>query len=128
MLWHYFITLDKSQGTTPPTYADFQNLLKLVCARYTFFPITPYPIHSVEFKEKGSIRRNTKVYNFPHYHCIVGGWTKVFRPVFKKQGWMIFIKELHSPTDLLNTAGYIYKGHVPDCTLLCCNQVSKNLS
>ncbi len=124
MLWHYFITLDKSEGVDRPTYNDFQLLLSEVCDQFSFYPISSHPIHSIEFKEKGSLRRHTKIYDYPHYHCIVGSWSKVFYPVFKRKGWMIFIKELHSPADLLKTSGYIYKGHIPNEQILCLNSIS----
>ncbi len=122
MLWHYFITLDKSLGHIRPTLADFITLLDEICVYYSFYLISPHPIHSIEFKEKGSVRRKTKIHNYPHYHCIVGSWAKKFTcdlSQFKKYGWSIHIKELKSPRDLIQTAGYIYKEHIPHPRLLC---------
>lgn len=130
MLWHYFITLDRTLSNTPPTMLDFYTLLSEICDCYTFFPITPYPIHSIEFKQKGSIRRNTKIYNYPHYHCIVGSWSKTqdfTSAQFKKYGWSIHIKHLSSPRDLITTAGYIYKGHKPDPITLCNSNYQKSV-
>lgn len=121
MLYYYFITLDRVQGMTKPTYLDFQCVLRHVCERLSFYCIIPHKVESIEFKEKGSTRNKTKCYNWPHYHCIVGSWLRKSRPKFSYPGWSVSIKYLHSPSDIIKAAGYVYKGHKPDAMYLCKN-------
>ncbi len=120
MLYYYFITLDKLSGDKPDM-SEFKLILKEVCNVFSFFEVSPHPIHSVEFKQKGSQRKKTKVYDYPHYHCIVTSWVKTpsYQLKFLFPLWSVNIKFLHSPRDISQTAGYIYKNHTPDASIIC---------
>ncbi len=120
MLYYYFITLDKLSGDKPEM-SEFQLILKEVCNVFSLFEISPYPIHSIEFKQKGSLRRNTKVYDYPHYHCILTSWIKTLAHNLKFQFplWSVNLKYLYAPRDLAQTVGYIYKNHRPDTRIIC---------
>lgn len=112
MIWHYFVTLDKTLGLVKPTLEEFLDILIDIKLHLNLHEIYPHRVHSVEMKQKGSIRNNTKVHDWPHYHCILN--TSVHQPLYKynkyrKYGWSIQFKFLQYNCDVARTAGYIYK-------------------
>ncbi len=111
MIYHYFVTIDKVFGNTSPTSVDFGEILEYLYGKYGLKDFFPYPVKCQEYKEKGSLRKKTKVYNWPHYHAILSSDILIRdihkKPYYKK--YSIRILHLVSYEDIIRTAGYIQK-------------------
>lgn len=108
MAFYYFITIDKTLVLTHPTRNDYYGILEELCDRYYLKSIEPYRIQCFEYKQKGSVRKKTKVYDWPHFHAIVRSqFLSKIKPYYK--GYSTKVEYLKTPFDIVRVAGYIQK-------------------
>ncbi len=109
MTFYYFITVDKVFGNTKPTRADFNKIVDCLCERFYLEQVYPN-VDCLEYKEKGSLRKKTKVYDWPHYHGIFKCFTDYIKGAKTfLRGYSIKVEELQTLGDVARTAGYIQK-------------------
>lgn len=115
MQLYYFITLDKTCVAKPPTRNDYHHVFMQICERYDLKSLEPYHVQCFEYKEKGSTRRKTKVYNWLHFHAIVEAVYYNDALAFPKpqklyyKGYSIELALLKTMADVARVAGYIQK-------------------
>ncbi len=74
-------------------------------------------IHCFEYKEKGSKRKHTKVYDWIHYHTIATSYTLFPEDDLRisTKGYSSHVKYLETIDDVARTAGYIQKHMLNEC-------------
>ncbi len=118
-MYFYFLTIDKavtSDGIKPTKDMYMDIFFKLKNITKISFTKGLYPIKCFELKEKGSIKKKNKVYDWLHFHCIVICNTKVIYSTIK--GFSIVWKPIYDLQTMAFYAGYIQKDKIDKSELL----------
>ncbi len=109
----YFLTIDRVKLGKPPSKRDIFEIRNSICRDAELKPLTPYPVHCFEWKNKG-----TKNGRYLHYHTLLSS-IKSFIPykLIKRSGWSLKLEKMKSYMDVARTAGYINKLKKDYCDL-----------
>ncbi len=117
-MFYYFLTIDKATTNdgikpTKEMYEDIFFRIKEQCM--IMYTDNVYPVKCFELKEKGSVRKKTKVFDWLHYHSIVKSRLKVIYP--RIRGYSVVWKPINNLQTMAFYCGYIQKDKSDKCAL-----------